>query len=441
DDLLLIRPANQNHSYVAQAVSRGLTLLTVQDRRQPGLVDCIPVPVQCAIEPELPGALAVGDVVCFSSPLVSQEGDPGTWHVSPPSVLIIDSMSGAALARSSGTALVFLDIPGIVKTHREVAVDASSRLHLQAAQKSFLTNAPNSSAFRLLIATGSGRETLQGSCSSAQVGAIRQRLVPQSHLRCQLKFSSGVEGVAAGDVFHVSSEFSTQEGLYVCVITAKPQPREALRALSTTDASVHVLVSLSSDTQSILVPFLPAFSLGHSELAFSSTQPSAVLSVLGAEQVLEQLEVQSSSPALAVAPPEFFSDKPGLVHYAVRVLDFSSLRQGPPVSITVSCPLTGQRDVVTSRAVAAEQPPGQRGAVGIHRQLASSFQILLFTLFAVLGSTAVTYLACNAFLARLQAVPLVYAPNTAVPQAGVFHPPGPTQGGRRTQLGLWSVQN
>ncbi|XP_048785353.1 nuclear pore membrane glycoprotein 210-like isoform X2 [Lagopus muta] len=441
DDLLLVRPTNQNHSYVAQAVSRGVTLLTVQDRRQPGLVDCIPVPVQCAIEPELPGALAVGDVVCFSSPLVSQEGDPGTWHVSPPSVLIIDSMSGAALARSSGTALVFLDIPGIVKTHREVAVDASSRLHLQAAQKSFLTNAPNSSAFRLLVATGSGRETLQGSCSSAQVGAIRQRLVPQSHLRCQLKFSSAVEGVAAGDVFHVSSEFSTQEGLYVCVITAKPQPREALRALSTTNTSVHVLVSLSSDTQSILVPFLPAFSLGHSELAFSSTQPSAVLSVLGAEQVLEQLEVRSSSPALAVAPPEFFPDKPGLVHYAVRVLDFSSLRQGPAVSITVSCPLTGQRDAVTARAVAAEQPPGQRGAVGIHRQLASSFQILLFTLFAVLGSTAVIYLAYNAFLARLQAVPLIYVPNTAVPQAGYFHPPGPTQGGRRTQLGLWSVQN
>ncbi|XP_031462245.1 nuclear pore membrane glycoprotein 210-like isoform X2 [Phasianus colchicus] len=439
DDLLLIRPANQNHTYVAQAVSRGVTLLTVQDRKHPGVVDCIPVPVERAIEPELPRALAVGDVVCFSSPLVNQEGDPGTWHVSPPSVLIIDSVSGAALARSSGTAVVFLDIPGTVKTHREVAVNGSSHLHLQTGQKSYLTNAPNSSAFHLLIATSSGRETLQGSCSSAQVGAIAQRLVPQSHLQCQLKFSSAVAGVPAGDVFHVSPEFSTQEGLYVCVITAKPQPREALLALSTTNTAVHVLVSLSSDTQSITIPFLPAFYLGQSELVFSTTQLSGVLSVLGAEKVLEKLE--SGSPAVAVTPPEFFPNKPGLVHYTVRVLDLGSLQQRPAVSITVSCPLTGQRDAVTARAVAGEQPAGQRGAVGIHRQLVSSYQILLFTLFAVLGSTAVTYLAYNAFLARLQTLPLIYVSNTAVPQAGHFHPPGPTQGGRRTQLGLWSVQN
>uniref|UniRef100_A0A8C9LAN5 Nucleoporin 210 like n=1 Tax=Pavo cristatus TaxID=9049 RepID=A0A8C9LAN5_PAVCR len=118
DDLLLIRPANKNHTYVAQAVSRGVTLLTVQDTKHPGVVDCIPVPVDCAIQPELPGALAVGDVVCFSSPLVSQEGAPGTWRVSPPAVLSIDSLSGAALARSSGTAVVFHDIPGATALHR-----------------------------------------------------------------------------------------------------------------------------------------------------------------------------------------------------------------------------------------------------------------------------------------------------------------------------------
>uniref|UniRef100_G1NKA3 Nucleoporin 210 like n=1 Tax=Meleagris gallopavo TaxID=9103 RepID=G1NKA3_MELGA len=115
DDLLLIRPANKNHTYVAQAVSRGVTLLTVQDRKHPGVVDCIPVPVERAIEPELPGALAVGDVVCFSSALVNQEGLCAfcwSWAA--------ERVSGAALARSSGTAVVFLDIPGIVKTHREV---------------------------------------------------------------------------------------------------------------------------------------------------------------------------------------------------------------------------------------------------------------------------------------------------------------------------------
>lgn len=70
-------------------------------------------------------------------------------------------------------------------------------------------------------------------------------------------------------------------------------------------------------------------------------------------------EVQSSSPAVAVAPPEFFSNKPGLVRYTVRVLNLSSLQQRPAASITVSCALTGQRAVVTARAVAGECPPGE----------------------------------------------------------------------------------
>lgn len=70
-------------------------------------------------------------------------------------------------------------------------------------------------------------------------------------------------------------------------------------------------------------------------------------------------EVQSSSPAVAVTPPEFFSNKPGLVRYTVRVLNLSSLQQRPAASITVSCALTGQRAVVTARAVAGECPPGE----------------------------------------------------------------------------------
>ncbi|XP_021232281.1 nuclear pore membrane glycoprotein 210-like isoform X2 [Numida meleagris] len=420
DDLLLIRPADKNHTYVAQAVSRGVTLLTIQDRKHPGVADYVPVPVDYAIKPELSRPLAVGDVVCFSSPLVNQEGEPGTWRVSPPAVLAVDSASGAALAKSSGTATVFHDIPGIVKTYREVAVNGSSQLNLRTGQKNYLTNAPSSSAFHVLVATSSGRETLQGSCSSAQLSAIAQRLVAQPFLQCRVAFSSTALDVPAGDVFLVRSEFSTQEGLYVCAITAKPQRGEAVLALSTADTSVRVAVSVGSEqgpggTHSILVPFLPAFYLSQSELVFSATQLTGVLSVLGADKVLDNLEVRSSSPALAVTPAEFFSDKPGLVHYTVRVLNLSSLQQRPAAaSITVSCALTGQREVVTARALAEQCPP---------------------------GSTAVLYLAYNAFLARLQTLPLVYVSSAAVPRAGSSQPGSSMQGGPRTQLGLWSVRS
>ncbi|KAI6072959.1 Nuclear pore membrane glycoprotein 210-like protein [Aix galericulata] len=422
DDLLLIKPANKNHTYSAQAVNRGVTLLTVQDERHPGVADYIPVPVEPAIKPDLSKPVAVGDVICFSSPLVNQEGASGMWRISPSDMLDVDSVSGAAL----------------------VVVNGSSNLSFQIGQKKYLTNAPDSSAFHVPVTTSSGRETLRGPCSPTQLSAITNRLLPESYLTCGVGFSNTVLDISAGEVFLVQSGFNVQEGLYACVITAKPQPSEVLLALSLADASVYVTVSHSSDqrkgdAQRILVPFLPAFYLYQSELVFSITQLTGVLQVLGVEKVLEKLEVQPSSPALTVMPPERSLSVPGLISYVVSVVNFTSLQQMPaPAFITMSCALTGQRAAVAVRALSKDCAPGQCRDMGIHHQLASSYHVLLFTLFAVSALTAAMFLAYNAFLTRLQTVPVVYVPTTAVPHTGYSYP-GSSQH-ERTQLGLWSVR-
>ncbi|EOA93614.1 Nuclear pore membrane glycoprotein 210-like, partial [Anas platyrhynchos] len=424
DDLLLIRPANKNHTYNAQAVNRGVTLLTVQDERHPGVADYIPVPVEPAIKPDLSKPVAVGDVICFSSPLVNQEGASGMWRISPSDMLDIDSVSGAALVRNTGTATIYHDIPGTGKTYGEVVVNGSSNLSFQIGQKNYLTNAPDSSAFHVPVTTSSGRETLRGPCSPTQLSAITNRLRPESYLTCGVGFNNTVLDVSAGEVFLVQSGFNIQEGLYACVITAKPQPNEVLLALSLADASVYVTVSHSSDerkgdVQEILVPFLPAFYLYQSELVFSITQLTGMLQVLGVEKVLEKLEVQPSSPALTVMPPERSLSMPGLVSYMVSVVNFTSLQQMPaPAFVTVSCALTGQRAAVAVRALSRDCAPGQCRDVGIHHQLASSYHVLLFTLFAVSALTAAMFLAYNALLTRLQTVPVVYVPTTAVPHTG-----------------------
>ncbi|XP_050572787.1 nuclear pore membrane glycoprotein 210-like [Cygnus atratus] len=368
------------------------------------------------------------------------------WRISPSDKLDVDSVSGAALVKNTGTATVFHDIPGIGKTYREVVVNGSSNLSFQIGQKNYLTNAPDSSAFHVLVATSSGRETLKGPCSPLQLSAITNRLLPESYLKCGVGFSSTMLDVSAGEVFLVQSGFSIQEGLYACVITAKPQPSEVLLALSLADASVYVTVSHSSDqrkgdTQRILVPFLPAFYLYQSELVFSITQLTGVLRVLGVEKVLEKLEVQPSSPALTVMPPERSLSMPGLVSYVVGVVNFTSLQQMPaPAFVNVSCALTAQRAAVAVRALTGECAPGQCREVGVHHRLASSYQVLLFTLFAVSALTAVMFLAHNAFLTRLQTVPVVYVPTAAVPQTGYSYPASSQHERNRPQLGLWSVR-
>lgn len=179
----------------------------------------------------------------------------------------------------------------------QVVVNGSSNLSFQIGQKNYLTNAPDSSAFHIPVTTSSGRETLRGPCSPTQLSAITNRLRPESYLTCGVGFNNTVLDVSAGEVFLVQSGFNIQEGLYACVITAKPQPNEVLLALSLADASVYVTVSHSSDerkgdVQEILVPFLPAFYLYQSELVFSITQLTGMLQVLGVEKVLEKLEVR-----------------------------------------------------------------------------------------------------------------------------------------------------
>ncbi|EMP28214.1 hypothetical protein UY3_14690 [Chelonia mydas] len=311
DDLLLIRPGNKNYTYVAQAVNRGVTLLGIWDEKHPGMADYIHVPVEHVIEPDLSEPIAVGDVICFSTPLVNQEGP----------------------------------------------------------------------------------------CSPSQVYAATNLLRPESHLLCQVEFSSTVLDIPASKVFHVRSHFSIDKGLYACIITAKPQSDEVLLALSFAEASVYVMVCLFSEQskdgmQRILVPFLPAFYLNQSELVFSSKQLNGKIRVLGAEKVLEKLEVHPNSPVIIVRQPEHSPNMPGLVFYPVSVVNLTSLHQmATPVFINVSCILTGQRVAIAVRVLAGQHLFSQCNEAGIVQQLMGSYQILLFTLFAVLASTAVIFLS------------------------------------------------
>ncbi|XP_015668822.1 nuclear pore membrane glycoprotein 210-like [Protobothrops mucrosquamatus] len=449
DDLLLIRPSNQNHTFSAQAVNRGVTLVGVWDERHPGMADYVAIPVDHAIEPGLFAPLAVGDVVCFSTPLVSQEGEAGTWQISPSDVLELDAASGAAFARHPGKATVFHEIPRIVKTYREVVVHGPSRLSLQLGPKTFLTNAGNASEFRVFVST-SGPTTLQGPCSSEQIRAISKQLSPESQLICQVDFKPSILDIPASKIFHIRPAFYADKGLYACLVTVKAQPDEDLLALSTTEGFVDVSAALLSqqtpEAQRITVPFLPAFFLNQTEIVLGSSQMTSEILVLGTRRVTEAIEAHPSSPGVQVDRPLLLPDMPGLVLFPVHVVNLTSLHgRAAPVFVNLSCSLTGQRVAVLVRP----QPEQHLGfdlcaEASLVRQLVGSYQVLLFTIFAVLASTMVIFLIYNAFLNRVQMVPVVYVPSAST-QDGYLYPPlsaqhHPSSLRNRTQAWLWSVR-
>ncbi|XP_036613323.1 nuclear pore membrane glycoprotein 210-like [Trichosurus vulpecula] len=459
DDLLLIGPGNKNYTYMAQAVNRGVTLVGLWDQRHPGMADYIPVTVEHAIEPDT-RFIFVGDVICFSTYLVNQDGEPGIWMISADNILQTDIISGAVVARSPGIATVFYDIPGVVKTYREVVVNASSRLTLSYDPKTYLTNTPNSTAFSLFITAGRSGINLKGSCTSTQTFAITEMLLPETLMLCHVQFSNTMLDIPASKIFDVHSDFNIDKGVYVCLITVRSQSEELLQALSVADTSVYGWATLISERsksgmQRILIPFIPAFYINQTELIFSSKQDIGEIRVLGVDRVLEKLEVCfrvfPSSPVLVISPHKRSPLVPGLAIYPVQVVNFTSLQQmAAPVFINISCMLTGQREAVPVRAVMEKSSMGDRcDESSVLEQLIESYQVFLFTIFAGVASTAVIFLAYNAFLNRIQTVPVVYVPTSGTAQPGYNYPstnsqfnnPQPPPAPSRLQYWLWSVRH
>ncbi|KAM6218828.1 nuclear pore membrane glycoprotein 210-like [Rhynchocyon petersi] len=453
DDLLLIGPGNRNYTYTVQAVNRGVTVVGLWDQRHPGMADYIPVAVEHAIEPDTTLTF-VGDVICFSTPLVNQHGEPGTWMISVDSTLQIDIVTGAAVARSPGTATIFYDLPGVVKTYREVVINSSSRLMLSYNIKTYLTNTPTSTGFKLFITTGRNGVNLKGSCTPRQVLAITTILLPETLMLCHVQFSNTLLDIPASKVFHVQSDFNMEKGVYICLIKVRPQSEDLLQALSMADTSVYGWATLISDRsknemQRILIPFIPAFYINQSELVLNHKQDTGEIRVLGVNRVLEKLEVFPSSPVLVISTHGHSSLTPGLAIYSVRVVNFTSLQQmASPVFINISCVLTSQREAVLVRTT--KEKAEQCEDAGVFQKLIGSYQILLFTLFAVSASTAFIFLAYNALLNKIQTTPIVYVPTlgasqpvsyTSAHSPPSFMSPQAPVGQNRLQHWLWSIQH
>uniref|UniRef100_A0A6I8ND11 Nucleoporin 210 like n=1 Tax=Ornithorhynchus anatinus TaxID=9258 RepID=A0A6I8ND11_ORNAN len=386
DDLLLIGPGNKNHTYVAQAVNRGVTLVAVRDLRHPGMADYIPVPVECAIEPDARLAV-VGDVVCFGTHLVGQGGEPGLWVVSPASVLQLDVLSGAAVARSQGTATVFYEIPGLVRTYQEVvtlsaAFPGDGQRVLAAHAQLRPQDLPHQHAQLRRLPTRLSlpvpRCRPPGSCSPLQESAIKTLLLPQTLILCHVQFSNTLMDVPAS--------------------TVPPRPPAGVRSgrrhrQPGPDAPRASLPSPStaaprpSGRSGLLIPFVPAFFVNRSELLLSRAHPAAEVRVLGVDRVLENGRPCRSGPSRRSLPRVRVPGRPA----------------DPTPGLRASTPPpphpTGSSGPGTPGAGGPEDPAARLRAAGrcedagVVRQLVGSYQILLFTLFAVLASTAVIFLS------------------------------------------------
>lgn len=76
-------------------------------------------------------SLTVGDIVCFSMPLLAFDGDPGFWQSSAPEILLVDPIIGIGRARNVGHAIIKHSLATHMQNEIEVNILPISKVVLK----------------------------------------------------------------------------------------------------------------------------------------------------------------------------------------------------------------------------------------------------------------------------------------------------------------------
>uniref|UniRef100_A0AAY5KJJ6 BIG2 domain-containing protein n=1 Tax=Esox lucius TaxID=8010 RepID=A0AAY5KJJ6_ESOLU len=381
DDLVQVTRGLGNNTLTVRTVGTGLTMLAVWDQEQPGMADYLALPVHHAIHPEDAARLVVGDVVCFSAQVVSV---PGIWSSSSSGVLQVDPKTGVAMARDAGTATIFYQIPGLVKTYREVFVATAFLCHTaNQTLKEEGDKAPS-----VLLSTRDTGTNLVGSCSLVQTEAIAA-LRPETSVSCHPSFNSDAVGFSARDVYLTRTGFDPSTGtacFYTCSLILQPLNEQQTRmlSLSLTDLSVRAGVEGSAfygEQVSARLPVETGLYSDQTELLLSNLHPEAELTIYGPSAAISSLEVASSSPSISVQEREVSHGFPSFSKYTVSALVFHAAASA---SVSVTSFTVSSFSLLT-----ASGPMGPLEGGHFLQGFIDSYQMMFFTVFALLAGTAV----------------------------------------------------
>ncbi|XP_077584336.1 nuclear pore membrane glycoprotein 210-like [Stigmatopora nigra] len=416
NDLVQIEFGPENHVLTVRTVKAGLTLLSVHDRENTEVADYIPLPVEHTIQPEEPKKLVVGDVICFTAQLAAQDGH-GSWTSSANNVLQVDSKTGAAVARDYGTATVYYEIPGVLKTYREVNVESATKT--SAIAESLPVRFGKQT--KVQLTTRKQGTNLIGVCSSIQKETIAQ-MQPETSVICQLSFTSHAVNFPASSVFKTHTSFDPNIGLYTCYMTLQPMADQITRVLSLSMTNLLVTANLDGsaffgEQVSARLPIEPGLYSDLTELMLTNLHPSAEFTVFGPAAGLADMEVVSTSPDIDIQIIEAVSGFAPHSKYTIKSLD---LRAAVSTSITISSASLSQSFIIpvtfrhlaepgASRQVPAA--PLNTGEDPAHVDINLKMQ---FILFAILAFTSIIYIVVSLVFPPIQPNLRTLPPNAVV---------------------------
>ncbi|VDI43866.1 nuclear pore complex protein Nup210, partial [Mytilus galloprovincialis] len=420
-DLVQIGHGSDNNTLVMKAAEVGQTVLKVWDKHSPWIADYINIDVDYAITPNS-HTVFLGQIVCYTSSLVTESGYNGVWQNNNNNVKIT-SDSGIAVATKVGSSLITYEISSGITTYTEVTIEPIKSVTFDTPL-TFLTNVKGrSSRYFIPVRLGDG---LQGDTCYSKVleGDFHPDSIPFS---CQLSLTEQGSEISIDDLFSVFGIFDSKTGQYGCQLE-KQEADKMSQQISTMTSNIRLLVRVPfQDGQSEVISetkqfeLYPAFFVQTSEIHLSTVAavyPIRISSIPALAGCIKAV-VSDSSILEALEPEQDTQSKSVL--YPIKLLDSAALwdRETLDMSVNMICAKTGQEvKVPVSIRLIGQKPEylddygAHRGWTTLIRQLFNNYPYWLFMFFMIFTTALLALLGFHYLFGKKY---------TAVPNA-VFMP-------------------
>ncbi|KAI4499131.1 hypothetical protein M0802_005714 [Mischocyttarus mexicanus] len=238
--------------------------------------------------------LTVGDIICFSMPLLSSDGDPGYWQSTEPEILLIDPITGIARARNIGHAVVKHSLAAHMQGEIEVTVQAISKVSIVPIRGRNVTGFETFSV--PLVLKSKDEQIKENNVLSRGLGGCR---TSSSFTLTTFPYTCNIQlvpsnSIGAKDMFLVKPRFSIATGFYYCDIIPMDSPNVPLSTLET-----RIQISARSrdiEATPLELAYLPPIYISTKEILFinpqSQTVPIATLEIFGLQSVLEHVTIE-----------------------------------------------------------------------------------------------------------------------------------------------------
>ncbi|XP_076279834.1 nucleoporin 210 [Lasioglossum baleicum] len=277
--------------------------------------------------------LTVGDIVCFSMPLLSSDGDPGYWQSSAPDVLTVDPITGIGKAKNVGYAVVKHSLATHMQGEIEVNIQPIAKVSIVPLRGRNITGTETFSV--PLVLKSKDEQVKENNVLSRGLGGCRTFTsfsLNSFPYTCNVQLVPTASNVGVKDLFLIKPRFDISTGFYYCDVIPMGSPN----IISSTFESRIQVSAQSKDIEAapLEVAYLPPVYIDAKEVVFinthSQTIPTATLEIYGLQSVLDHLTIDVPN-GLTVTARQYISKS--TMQYKLRLMHNHDEIQGQKVIV------------------------------------------------------------------------------------------------------------